>query len=251
MNEVWAAEDRAVLAGQGLDSFAALWARELTAVDEPNQGRGGFSQVFRLDVAGHGYYLKRQRDYLTRTLARPLGEPTFARESRNIRRYAELGIPALELAYYGERRDDQGWRAILLTRALDDWRDLDSWLRVWPHLAPDERQAVLVAVGELARQLHGAGQVHGCFYPKHLFLQRQGEGLVARLIDLEKTRPLLFGRRDRLRDLEPLLRRAPQWSEPDIARLLASYLDQSLDSAAVRDWSQRLAGRRRHKERKA
>ena len=128
MNEVWAAEDRAVLAGQGLDSFAALWALELTAVDEPNQGRGGFSQVFRLDVAGHGYYLKRQRDYLTRTLARPLGEPTFARESRNIRRYAERGIPALELAYYGERRDDQGWRAILLTRALDDCRDLDSWL---------------------------------------------------------------------------------------------------------------------------
>jgi len=251
MNDWWAAEDKAVLASQGLDGFAALWALPLAPVDEPNRGRGGFSQVFRLDVAGHGYYLKRQSDYLTRTLARPLGEPTFARESRSIRRYAERGIPALELAYYGERRDAAGWRAILVTRALDDWRDLDSWLRVWPHLSPDEREAVLVAVGELARQLHDAGQVHGCFYPKHLFLQRQGEGLVARLIDLEKTRPLLFGRRDRLRDLEPLLRRAPQWSGQDLAHLLASYLQQPLDSAAVRDWSRRLAGRRRHKERKA
>ncbi|MDR6357482.1 hypothetical protein Q3H58_004153 [Pseudomonas psychrotolerans] len=62
---------------------------------------------------------------------------------------------------------------------------------------------------------------------------------------------MLFGRRDRLRDLEPLLRRAPQWREADVARLLASYLQQPLDSAVVRDWSQRLAGRRRHKERKA
>jgi len=251
MNDWWDAADRAVLATRGLDDFEALWTLDLAAVDEPNQGRGGFSQVFRLDVAGHGYYLKRQRDYLTRTLARPLGEPTFARESRNIRRYAERGIPALELAFYGERRDEQGWRAILVTRALDDWRDLDSWLRLWPQLAPDERQAVLVAVGELARRLHAAGQVHGCFYPKHLFLQRQGEGLVARLIDLEKTRPLLFGRRDRLRDLEPLLRRAPEWSEQDVSRLLASYLQQPQDSAAVGDWSRRLAGRRRHKERKA
>lgn len=251
MNDWWAAEDKVVLASQGLDDFEALWALPLEPVDEPNRGRGGFSQVFRLDVADQGYYLKRQRDYLTRTLARPLGEPTFARESRNIRRYAERGIPALELAYYGERRDDQGWRAILVTRALDDWRDLDSWLRVWPHLSPDERAAVLVAVGQLARQLHAAGQVHGCFYPKHLFLQRQGEGLAARLIDLEKTRPLLFGRRDRLRDLEPLLRRAPQWVGQDIACLLAAYLQQPQDSAAVRAWSRRLAGRRRHKERKA
>jgi hypothetical protein len=67
---------------------------------------------------------------------------------------------------------------------------------------------ILQACGQLARTLHGAGQVHGCFYPKHIFLQATGDGYDAQLIDLEKTRPLLFGMRDRVKDLEPLLRRA-------------------------------------------
>ncbi len=62
--------------------------------------------------------------------------------------------------------------------------------------------AILKACGQLARTLHGAGQVHGCFYPKHIFLRQRREGWEAQLIDLEKTRPLLFGMRDRLRDLD-------------------------------------------------
>jgi hypothetical protein len=68
------------------------------------------------------------------------------------------------------------------------------------------------------------------------------------LIDLEKTRPLLFGWRDRVKDLEPLLRRAPQWSDDQVRQLLVAYLDQPQDSALVATWHQRLAARRSHKE---
>ena len=76
-------------------------------------------------------------------------------------------------------------------------------------------------------------QVHGCFYPKHIFLRATGDGYQAQLIDLEKTRHLLFGQRDRVKDLEPLLRRAPEWSEAQLrdaaGRLSGSAAGQLAD----------------------
>ena len=248
MNDFLATEDRALLERNGLADFDALWARQLDAVDEPNTSRGGWSSVFRLELEGRGFYLKRQSNYLTRTLHRPFGEPTFAREFRNISRYRQKAIPALQAAFYGERKVAGEYRALLLTRALDGWNDLDSLLEQWPALSDAQHRAILVACGQLARKLHGVGQLHGCFYPKHIFLQATGDGYAAQLIDLEKTRPLLLGRRDRVKDLEPLLRRAGAWSQEQVRQFLAAYLDQPLDSSLVDNWAQLLAGRRSHKE---
>ncbi|PQP05296.1 MULTISPECIES: lipopolysaccharide kinase InaA family protein [Pseudomonas] len=248
MTDFLAAEDRALLERHGLGTFDTLWAKQLEAVDEPNTGRGGWSSVFRLDLEGHGYYLKRQSNYLTRTLHSPLGEPSFAREFRNIRRYRKLGIPALQAAFFGKRKVEGEVRAILLTRALDGWDDLDSLLQRWSDLSAAQHSAILKACGQLALRLHGVRQVHGCFYPKHIFLKATGDGYRAQLIDLEKTRPLLFGRRDRVRDLEPLLRRAPEWRESQLHELLAVYLEQPLNSLRVDRWVSRLTARRSHKE---
>ncbi|MCO7514206.1 lipopolysaccharide kinase InaA family protein [Pseudomonas guariconensis] len=248
MTDYLASADEALLQRHGLSDFEALWALQLDAVDEPNTGRGGWSSVFRLELEGKGFYLKRQSDYLTRTLYRPFGEPTFAREFRNISRYRKLNIPALQAVFYGERKGNGQHRAILMTRALDDWSDLESLLAQWPQLQPATRQGILQACGTLARTLHAAGQLHGCFYPKHIFLRERREGWQAQLIDLEKTRPLLFGMRDRLKDLEPLLRRARAWSEADVRTLLAAYLQQPADSSLVDTWLQRLGRRRREKE---
>jgi hypothetical protein len=248
MTDFLAAEDRALLERHGLGHFDALWAKELEAVDEPNTNRGGWSSVFRLDLEGQGYYLKRQSNYLTRTLHRPFGEPSFAREFRTISRYRQLGIPALQAAFFGQRKVEGEVRAILLTRALDGWNDLDSLLQQWSQLGDAQQTAILQACGVLARRLHAMGQVHGCFYPKHIFLQATGDGYQAQLIDLEKTRPLLFGQRDRVKDLEPLLRRAPIWGHDQVRLLLASYLQQPAGSTVVDAWVQRLTARRSHKE---
>lgn len=248
MTDYLSSADEALLQRHGLNDFEALWALQLEAVDEPNTGRGGWSSVFRLELEGKGFYLKRQSNYLTRTLHRPFGEPTFAREFRNISRYQKLKIPALQAVFYGERKGNGQHRAILMTRALDDWRDLDSLLAQWPQLATGQREGILKACGQLARTLHAAGQVHGCFYPKHIFLRERREGWQAQLIDLEKTRPLLMGMRDRLKDLEPLLRRARAWGEADVRSLLAAYLEQPVDSSLVDTWLQRLVRRRREKE---
>jgi tRNA A-37 threonylcarbamoyl transferase component Bud32 len=245
MNDFIAAQDRALLEQHGLASFDALWALQLEAVDEPNTERGGWSTVYRLELGDCAYYLKRQSNHLTRSLWHLLGEPTFAREFRNIRRYAELGIPALQAAFFAERRLPGERRAILLTRALDGWRDLDHWLQCWGELDEAGRGGILRACGELARRLHQAGQVHGCFYPKHIFLRAQGDAFDAQLIDLEKTRPLLLGRRDRIKDLEPLLRRARVWNEAEIRELLVAYLG---DAADVDRWWSLLGTRQRNKE---
>ena len=244
MSDFIAAEDRAILAAQQLDSFEALWALELEAVDEPNTERGGYSTVSRLQLGEQAYYLKRQSNHLTRSLRHPFGEPTFARELRNIEHYRQLGIPALQAAFFAQRRLDGKQCAILLTRALDGWRDLDSWLPGWEQHPSAQRQAIVQACGQLARRLHAAGQVHGCFYPKHIFLRETADGFDAQLIDLEKTRPLWFGQRDRIKDLEPLLRRAGAWSEAEVRQLLSAYLGCEAD---VSRWCQRLDARKRNK----
>lgn len=250
MTDYVAEADRALLERNGVADFDALWNLKLEAVDEPNTSRGGWSTVFRLDLEGQGFYLKRQSNYLTRTLHSPLGEPSFAREFRNIQRYQQLGIPALDAAFYGERKVPGERRAVLMTRALDGWSDLDTLLEQWPQLTGEQQQAILQACGQLARRLHAVRQVHGCFYPKHIFLQPHGAQYRAQLIDLEKTRPLLLGQRDRVKDIEPLLRRASVWSDAEVRALLAAYLDQPVDSGLVDAWFVRLNSRRSHKEKR-
>jgi hypothetical protein len=240
MNDFIAVDDRPRLEAAGLASFDALWALQLEAVDEPNTGRGGWSSVYRLELDGQAYYLKRQRDHLSRSLHHPLGEPTFAREFRAIRRYQRLRIPALQAAFYGARRVNGEQRAILLTRALDGWQDLAGMLKQWPQLDAARHAAVIRASAELASRLHGAGQLHGCFYPKHIFLRDGADGLESCLIDLEKTRPLLFGRRDRIRDIEPLMRRASLWNGADRQLFLQTYLQLPATSPVLAEWTLRL-----------
>lgn len=245
MSDFIAEQDRALLERHGLASFDALWALKLEAVDEPNTERGGWSSVYRLELGERAFYLKRQSNHLTRSLLHPFGEPTFAREFRNIRRYAELNIPSLQAAFFAERRLPGERRAVLLTRALDGWQDLEHWLTQWSVLDGAAHVSILRACGGLARCLHHAGQMHGCFYPKHIFLREQGGAFEAQLIDLEKTRPLLLGRRDRIKDLEPLLRRARIWSEAEVRELLVAYLGYGGDVDA---WWRQLGVRQRNKE---
>lgn len=244
MKDFIAEVDRDLLVRHGLADFGALWALQLDAVDEPNVERGGWSSVFRLELEDRSFYLKRQSNHLTRSLTHPFGEPTFAREFRAIEQFRALGIPALQASFFASRRVTGEQRAVLLTRALDGWQDLDSWLTKWAALSTPRRTGILQATGALARQLHACGQMHGCFYPKHIFLQEQPDGWHARLIDLEKTRPLLLGRVDRIKDLEPLLRRAGCWSEEEVRCLLGAYLH---NNAEIDDWVHRLGRRRRHK----
>lgn len=245
--EFIAAEDRDLLEQHGLASFKALWALQLDAVDEPNINRGGWSSVHRLDLDGASYFLKRQSNYLTRSWLHPFGEPTLAREFRSILKYQEMDIPTLQPVFFATHKVDGEYRAILMTRALDGWQDLEGKLRHWSRLETGMRAAILQACGELARRLHGAGQIQGCLYPKHIFMRETAEGFETRLIDLEKTRTIVFGERDRVKDLDPLLRRAEAWSETEVRQLLEAYVGEGGDIADIERLLQRLGVRRRSK----
>ena len=232
---------RALLEQHGLDSFDALWALQLDAVDDPNLTRGGWSSVYRLELADeqglkHNFYLKRQDNHLTRNLRKPFGEPTFAREFRYIQAYARAGVPALEAAFYAQRKLPGHQQAILLTRALDGYQDADAWLSNWASLAWSDRRDLLQASGALVRALHAAGMVHKCLYLKHIFLKLDQDGAGARLIDLEKTHPAWFGRRDFVRELTTLHRRSPQFSRTQRLRFLLAYLGAARATPEVRRW---------------
>lgn len=255
MPDYLAPDLRALFARHRLDSFMTLWALALDSVDAPNTGRGGWSSVSRLELADehgqtHAFYLKRQIDHLSRSLRRPLGEATFAREFRNIRRYAEDGVPALQAAFFGQRRIGGKVCAILVTRALDDYRPLDAWLADWPALPRAERRALVEATGALVRRLHAAGHLHNCLYPKHIFLRAPGSAgdtPAACLIDLEKTRRPHFGRGALARDLDTLNRHSGGPSAGERLRFLLHYLAKpGLDDQA-RKLVRRLLARRRKK----
>jgi tRNA A-37 threonylcarbamoyl transferase component Bud32 len=249
MDDYIASDDRLVLERHGLGSFDALWALQLNAVDDPNTGRGhdGWSSVYRLELDGRVYYLKRQRNHLTHSLSHPLGEPTFAREFRNIQRYQVHGVPALSAAFYAQRRMENAQCAILLTHALDGWCDMKSQLAIWNDLPAANRDSLLTACGQLIRRLHQAGLVHGCLYPRHVFVRAATTGFDACLIDLEKTRVLWRGRRDQVKDLEQFSRHA-ELSASDLDKLLAAYLDCASDHQEIGIWHQQLLARQKHKE---
>lgn len=243
-----AANARDTLRRHHLDSFEALWSAEADLVDEPNHARGGYSSVSRLtlkdaDGIPQVFYLKRQSNYLIRNIRHPLGEPTVARELYNIERYARLGIPALEAAFYAQRRIKGKWQAILLTRNLEGYMPLDYWFANWHELEYYQKRDLLVAAGKLVALLHTNSIVHNCLYPKHIFLRPTEDGVGARLIDLENSRAHLFSPWGRIRDLEALYRRSQPPSRSQRLRFLLAYLGKSKVDAQVRCWVARVLQR--------
>ena len=236
-----------LLKANQLDSFDALWNLKLQPVDVPNTERGGYSEVARLELEGKAFYLKRQSNHLTRSLRHPFGEPTFAREMRNILRYQQLQIPALQAGYFAQRKVGDQQQAMLLTYALDGWQDLAHWQKNWSQLSIQQQQAIIDVCAQLVRKLHQAGQMHGCLYPKHIFLQQvKDNAFAAQLIDLEKTRRLWFGAKDRIKDLDALFRRSAKiWGQVELQRFLQTYLTKL---EQMERWMTYLSQRRADKE---
>lgn len=230
-----------LLARHGLDSFDALWDLKLDAVDAPNTSRGGWSTVYRLDLEDdegkrHGFYLKRQDNHLTRSIRKPFGEPTFAREYRAIREYARDSVPALDVVMFAQRQHAGHQRAVLLTRALDEYEPLDYWFTDWENLPWRQKTTLIHAVAQVVRKLHKAGKVHRCLYPKHLFIKMDGAEASVRFIDLEKTRRAWLGRHDLIADLASLSRRSMQPSRTQRLRFLLKYLGKKELDTEARWW---------------
>ena len=195
LSEEWAP----TLRYNGLGEFDDLWGVDAPWFEPPNHRRGGWSGVARLELATpdgatRAVFLKRQQNHWRRTLTKPFrGELTFEAELRNMLALQDAGVPSLQPVFFGRRKVEGGWRAILVTRELGGYRPLDDWLEQWridgSGHARRLRRRVIAAAARLVARLHRHSLVHNALYPKHLFVRIDaGDVVDVRLIDLEKMR---------------------------------------------------------------
>jgi len=236
-----------VLAYNRLVDFSALWHLQAEWFEEPNRARGGWSGVSRLrldtpDGVGAGVFLKRQENYRTRTPRHPLrGEPTFARERRNLQRFAMAGVPSQTLVCYMRRSQAGHDQAILITEELSGFVSLEDlvckWQRHgWP--GPVEQRRLIAALAEPIRRMHEHRWRHGSLYPKHLFVQCARDGTPfghrhpessgahyeVRIIDLEKSKRALSTLTAGVRDLKKLNRRLLRLNSITRLRFVQAYI---------------------------
>lgn len=239
-----------ILAHNGLAGFDALWNVDAGWFEPPNQRRGGWSGVMRLELTrpdgtACAVFLKRQENHNTFSWRKPIqGIPTFLREFRLIQRYRAAGVPSLEPVYFACR----GRRAILVTEELTGFAGLDRHLDAWPTLEAATRRGILDSVAALTRRLHAAGLQHNCYYPKHVFVKVGTGGRVeARAIDLEKSRWNPVARQRSLRDLDTLNRYVPACRRSERLRFLKVYLGIARLTPAAKSLWRALAARRAKK----
>jgi len=221
----------AKLSAGNLADFESLWSLSADWHEAPNERRGGWSGVSRYVLAdGSAIYLKRQENHLCRTLRHPIrGIPTFYREYRNILLLQEHDIGSVEALYYGDRLAAGCWRAILVTRALDSFMDLDEWNADPEHNEIEPRQSLITVIALACARLHHHRLQHSCLYGKHLFVPRTAPTTASyreadvRFIDLEKLRRGISRERVGAHDIDQLMRHTVGWNEIDKATFLSAY----------------------------
>ncbi len=225
---------REILQQNGLDSFDALWELDVEWFEAPNERRGGWSGVARIELTTSegetiGLFLKRQQNHVCRSPLHPIrGVLTFAREFRNIRRFQQIGVPALEPVFFGQRQIGDDHRGILVTRELEGFHPMDA-----PQFLPGRagllasigaRRALFEKLAALLRRLHAHRLQHSCLYFKHIFIRPVGEAAFeVRLIDLEKARWQPLRQQATFRDLYTLSRHADNWPLTDYMRFFLIY----------------------------
>ncbi len=119
-----------ILEQHDLSSFEQLWRYKGEWFEEPNKKRGGWSGVNYLvlsdeDGHQHGFYLKRQAQYLRKTWRHPIqGEPTFAREFKILKYLMPSKVATPTLVYFAQNND----QCILMTAALSGYQSADQWI---------------------------------------------------------------------------------------------------------------------------
>ncbi len=239
----YAPADRELLQFNELGNFTSLWEAELDWFEPPNYRRSGWSGAARYELRRKnneivGVFIKRQENHLRRTWSSPKGCPTFRIEWQNLRKLTQYQIGVPNPLYYGERNLDGRRQAILITYELKNFKPLDEWLCDLDNKTTaankDLRLAVLPEIADVVRRLHDHRFRHNCLYPKHIMLKvRQDGDLTAtdiRLIDLEKARRVFSPLRARIRDLDTLFRRCPEWSGYEKDLFLNYYLNLKLDN---------------------
>ncbi len=242
-----------ILRRHNLHRFGGLWEADFGWVEKPNEGRGGWSGVSRQRLQGPdgetaGLFIKRQNNHTYKSWRHPLrGEPTFAREMRNILHFQALGVPVPEPVYFAMRKTHGEQRAILITEELLDYVSLEELQQRWlqePARHQNLKRELMRRLASIVQKMNNARLQHGCLYPKHVFVRIGGVGASGfpeigdvRLIDLEKAKHRYLSVSCRRRDLSTLNRHSQGLSLSDRMRFLEFYLGKShLHGSGRRLW---------------
>jgi hypothetical protein len=253
LSDAW----RPILAHNQLTDFEALWQVEAGWFEEPNQRRGGWSGVSRLELrhpegGTRAIFIKRQENHKIFSWRHPLtGVPTFLKEFGNIMHYRRHHVATLEPIYFAMRRTASGHRAILVTAELTGFAPLTAYAPTAAAgiaLSREARRHLVESVARLARRMHASHIQHNCFYPKHVFAHIAADkGVETCVIDLEKSRWRPFSLLATLRDLDTLNRHAPDWRRTERLHFLKTYLGEEKSGAHTRWLWRRLAAARARK----
>lgn len=237
-----------ILEDNDLGQFDRIWALQAPWFEDPNERREGVSGVVTWqlklpDDSSQRVFIKRQENHNTRTYRHPFrGEPTFYREFRNLQMLESMGVPVIEVLYYGEALGAGKRQAILISKGLDDYVSLEEWFSQPEKISnQDSVNAVLSALVKAIKPMHNNRIKHGCLYGKHLFvkeLQAQQDAPVfdIKLLDLEKAKKIWPKRLAIEKDLSQLLRHMPGLDPGASEKLLAYYFADS----DLTGWRQRL-----------
>lgn len=220
---------RDALAKKGLSTFDALWNLDTEWFEAPNYRRGGWSGVSRYRLDSSGIFIKRQENHFYRApITCFLPRATFAREFDNILRFVSLGIPTLDLIYFGHRTLKGKVQAILITRELEGYQSLDSLeIQNRSQTDPEYKKKLFAKLASEIHKMHECHMQHNCLYPKHIFVKSLEDGIDVRFIDLEKAKWRPFKLHASLRDLGTLYRHAGEWRATDKLRLFLAYRNES------------------------
>jgi len=209
--------------------FDGWWGVRGESVEPANVRRDGESGVERLSVPELGVlYVKRQRNHLFRSLRYPFGLPTIMREKFAIAALSQMGVVTPEIVFAEARKADGGWQAVLVTKALNGYVDVESWYRGGgrQRIGDTQHQRLLSKLGGVLGVMHGQQWQHTCLYPKHIFLTA-GDTVVLpeiALLDLEKARHCWLPNKATRRDLDQLYRHSRKlWSEQEWQVLLEGH----------------------------
>jgi tRNA A-37 threonylcarbamoyl transferase component Bud32 len=218
-----------VLEKNGIDHYESLWLfNQDQWFEEPNHRRGGWSGVCKapliLDDGNQiNIFIKRQENHFYRSKHHFfLNRPTFEREYKNISQFKKMGIPTLDLIYFGIKKVNEKYQCILATKELDDYQSVE--LLSLPLLKKEIRRIILDSIAEAMRKMHMHGYQHGSLYPKHIFVKylphQEAETC---FIDLEKTRKRFFKKATSINDLSTLNRHLNHVSRTDRLRFFLIY----------------------------
>lgn len=204
------------------DDLAAVWPeadafeRARTQDGEVFRAREG-RRTLRFAANGKSYFLKYHagigwREILKNLLQGKLPVTSAMNEVRAIEAVTAAGIATMTLAGYGERGNNPARiESFIVTDDLVGTLSLEELVILWQAQppAPAFRRALVTALAEATRAMHGAGVNHRDFYLCHFLMDRAaalaGQPAPLHLIDLHRARQhRQVPRRWRIKDLAGL-----------------------------------------------